>query len=121
MSRYDDIDDARAALIDQRIGQSFEFLGDVIDDPRLLDAIPDGSRLAFRDVALGGFSFRLTADQHPDTRDRWIALVTGRHGAGSEGETESSRKPDASATGKTAALALDALELELREFLTIPA
>lgn len=121
MSQYDDIDDARAELIDQRIGQSFDFLGDLIDDPRLLDAIPDGSRLAFRDVVLGGFLVRLTAYRPPDARDQWTALVTGGRGADSRDQTESAPKPGASATGKTAALALDALESDLRSLLTLPA
>lgn len=131
MNQYDDIDDARAALIDHRIGQSFEFLGDIIADPRLLDAIPDGSRLAFRDVAIGPFRFRLTAYRPPDARDCWHALVTGRHDADSQDESETPPNPPligrsgaaqpVVATGKTATSALDALEAELRALVTIPA
>lgn len=50
MSYSDDIDDAQAALIDRRIGQAFAFVKDVIDNPQLLDEIPDGSELGFADV-----------------------------------------------------------------------
>lgn len=121
MSQHDDIDDAQAALIDKRIGYAFDFIGDVIDDPRLLDAIPDGSRLAFRDVVLGGFSFRLTAYLPPEARDRWSALVTGHCSIGSQDEAEMAPTPSAFTTGKTAVSALDVLEAELRMLMTIPA
>lgn len=132
MSQHDDIDDARAALIDQRIGQLFDFLGDVIDDPLLLDAIPSGSTLAFRDVEIRGFRFRLTAYQAPGARDQWSALVTGytKAGFGNEPETQPvenhtnpppvTRLPGVQ-TGKTAKSAMDALEGELRGLVTIPA
>lgn len=131
MSQHDDIDDARAALIDQRIGQAFDFLADVIEDARLLDVVPDGSRLAFRDVAIGEFRFRLAAYQAPDAGDGWSALVTGCHSASSEDGPKAhlpaatslprATEPVAFATGKTAVLALDALEAELRTLVTIPA
>jgi hypothetical protein len=131
MSQHDDIDDARAALIDQRIGQSFEFLGDVIEDPRLLDAIPDGSRLAFRDVTIRGVRFRLTAYQAPERRDRWGALVTGysraesRNGDSGHSAGDHARFAPAGSLpdiqlGKTARPALDALEAELRALVTTP-
>jgi hypothetical protein len=52
MNGYNEIDTARGAQIDRRLGQSFALARDVIDDPSILDDIPDGSRLTFRDIAL---------------------------------------------------------------------
>jgi hypothetical protein len=49
MSESHEIDDRKAALISKRIGRTFEFLEHVVDDPRILDEIPDKSRLGFPD------------------------------------------------------------------------
>ena len=41
MSDSDDIDDAQATQIDQRLGQAFAFVRDMVDAPAVLDEIPD--------------------------------------------------------------------------------
>ncbi|MBA2598794.1 MAG: hypothetical protein H0V00_19405 [Chloroflexia bacterium] len=132
MNQDDDIDEARAALIDQRIGQTFDFLSDVIDDPKLLEAIPDGSKLAFRDITIRRYQFRLTASRPRDPAERWTARVTGytkpgaRHGTNA-GAVENPMHPPhgiplpEAQTGATAPAALDALEAELRGLVRIPA
>jgi hypothetical protein len=132
MSQHDDMDETRAALIDHRIGQSFEFLGDVIAEPRLLDAIPDGSKLAFRDVTICGDQFRLTAFQAPEAGGHWGALVTGHTQVESQVGTSTCSAKDRVKSApvddlpdiqfrKSAQSALDALEAELRTLITIPA
>jgi hypothetical protein len=74
-----DIDDEQAAVIDQRIGQGFAFLRDVLAAPSIVDEIPSGSTLAYHDVAIGQGEVRLTAFHAPDS-DRWGVRVTGQTG-----------------------------------------
>ena len=68
MIDHDDMTPAQAAQIEKRIGQAFDFVRDVIDDRRTLEEIPNGSRLAFRDIVIQQTRIRLTAyptnDQH---------------------------------------------------------
>jgi hypothetical protein len=105
-----DIDDATAAQIDQRLGQAFDFLRDVIDDPDILENLPDGSQLAFRDEEIDGYHLRLTAACRVNTDREWTARVTGLAEI-----PEASPEPhlhlalDAVGTGETAEAAFDAL------------
>lgn len=77
MTDHDEIDPERAALISKRIGQTFDFVRDVIDDPRTLQVIPSGSQLTFRDVEIDGHLFRLVAYRLPGAKERWAARLTG--------------------------------------------
>jgi hypothetical protein len=79
MSVQRDIDDEQAAVIDQRIGQGFAFLRDVLASPAILDEIPSGSTLAYRDVAMGQGEVRLTAFRAPDSAG-WGVRVSGQSG-----------------------------------------
>ena len=82
MSKLHDVDDAQAAVIDQRIGQGFAFLRDVLAHPALTEQIPTGATLRHRDVALDRepIVVRLTAYQAP-AMATWAALVSGIEGA----------------------------------------
>ena len=122
----DDMTPAQVAQIDKRIAQAFDFMRDVIDDPRTLEEIPDGSRLAFRDVVIQQTRVRLTAYAAKDSPGYWIARVTGPALLAAEGrswrppiETRGmagkwGRPPTSPERGETAAAALDALEAKLR-------
>jgi hypothetical protein len=84
MIDQDDIAPERAALISKRIGQTFNFARDVIDDPRTLEVIPSGSQLTFRDVEIADRRFRLVAYRLPEPEARWAARLTGSAKTGGE-------------------------------------
>ena len=107
------IDPGRAALITKRIGQAFAFARDVVDAPRLLEEIPEGSTLLFRDATFQGELIRLTAHPSPDHPGWWTARVTGPAHFATRGERSS--PPTFPESGPTAKDALDALEERLRE------
>jgi hypothetical protein len=102
----------QAERITREIAQTFEFLGDVIDNPRILGQIPDGSALSFRDVHIEGHAFRLTAYRSPRMR-QWAARVTGMVGDGQSNGLVQTDLPRP-VRGATDAAALDALETRLR-------
>lgn len=60
---------------DRAITQAFAFLRDVIDDPGVIDAIPDGASVAIRECSIGGHRIRLVAAQAPDGGS-WEARAT---------------------------------------------
>ncbi len=72
-----DVDSVPAAQITERIDQTFDFVRDVIDDPQILETIPNGSELVFRDAMDQEHSIRLTAylPKHPGAR--WGARASG--------------------------------------------
>lgn len=76
--RTHDITAEQAAMVDQRLGQAFTFLRDVLDHPGILEEIPDGAMLRHRDVVLpeSGVQVRLTAYQAQGA-PQWSATVTG--------------------------------------------
>ena len=76
-SGFFDVDSVQAARITERIDQFFDFVRDVIDDPQILETIPDGSELAFRNAVGEDQLIRMTAylPKHPGAR--WGARVTG--------------------------------------------
>ena len=78
MTYHDDIDPARAAQITERIDQGFDFVRDVIDDPRILETIPHESMLMFRHVLRHGETMRLTAYLPKNPGASWGARVTGK-------------------------------------------
>lgn len=121
------IDPDRAALITKRMAQAFAFARDVIDAPRLLEDIPDGATLLFRDVEFQGEQVRLTAHSSPDRPGWWTARVTGPAQLATESRrwdppTETrgmggkwSSPPTFPEQGPTPKDALDALEEKLSE------
>lgn len=117
----------RAKLIGKRIAQAFAFARDVIDAPVLLEKIPDGSTLLFRDVMFQGLSLRLTAHPSQNHPGWWTARVTGpaelasaslqwtppigTHGMGGKWGSPPTYPED----GPTPKDALDSLEAKLRD------
>jgi hypothetical protein len=72
-----DIDPEEAAQITERIGQSFNFVRDAIANPRMLEEIPNGSKLRFRDILCDGQGVRLTAYLPNESDAQWDARVSG--------------------------------------------
>lgn len=77
MSSHNAIDDARAAKITERIGETFDFMRDVLDDPSLLQEIPDEAEIELRNVTVGEDEYRIVAYRSGSAPDRWIARTTG--------------------------------------------
>jgi hypothetical protein len=118
MKNSNTFSDAEVTQIDQRIGQSFAFMRDVLDDPSLLDEIPSGSTLAFRDIVLLRDYVRLTVFRPATSTAKWkILMPTPQIAARFVGV---SRAWDAlprqlrKSTWNSADDALDAFESELR-------
>jgi hypothetical protein len=130
MSTRPDIDDAQAELIDQRIGQAFAFLRDVLSNPSLVEKIPSGATLRHRDVALERehVVVRLTAFLAPEM-PAGAATITGATGGPQRwGDitTWHVHRPNGQrmrfeAVGETADGALDALETQLRRAVEVEA
>ena len=110
MNEPDGISDKQAAQIDQRLGQGFAFLRDVVDDPRLLIVVPDGSTLFFRDVEIPGHQIRLVAYRIPDADNRWAARMTGSTKAGDVEPGHALMVPASVECDESAEAALDAFE-----------
>lgn len=108
MNEHKTIDPARAAVINQRIGQTFNFMRDVIDDPRLLTVVPAGSTLFFRDVEIPGLQIRLVAYRVPDTESRWAARMTGSARTGGNEPGHGYMVPASIESDESAEAALDA-------------
>lgn len=122
MTYQDDIDPARAAMITERIDQTFNFVRDAIANPRMLEEIPNGSTLGFRDALIEGQHVRLTAYRPKQSDAQWDARVSGPIVDTSSGHSvEAGRQLPWVATGRfptvagydTAEAALDALEAEI--------
>jgi hypothetical protein len=120
-----DLTPEQVATIDHRLDQTFAFIRDVVDDPVILGEIPSGSRLRFRDVAIGEEMIRLTA--YPDVGPAWswTARVTGPANWAAAGREPVSARPGEAGGmaersvahpehGYTADDALSALEEKLR-------
>ena len=108
--RAHDITPEQAAMIDQRLGQAFAFLRDVLNHPDILEEIPDGATLRHRDVVLpeSGLQVRLTAYRTQGT-PHWSATVTGI----SANAAHKPVLPVMQASGATPEAAFDVLEAEL--------
>jgi hypothetical protein len=78
MNERNAIDDKRAAQITERIGETFDFMRDVLDDPSLLEEIPDESEIELRTVTIGEHPYRIVAYRAESNPQRWIARTTGR-------------------------------------------
>jgi hypothetical protein len=72
------IDDERAARITERIGETFDFMRDVLDDPSILNEIPDEAEIEVRQVTISGQIYRIVAYRAESGPERWIARTTGR-------------------------------------------
>ena len=117
-----DIDPAQAAQITERIGQTFDFVRDAIANPRMLEEIPSGSMLRFRDVLVEDQHVRLTAYLPKQPGAQWNARVSGPVTDGMPGHSleagrrlpwiHGERYPTV-AGYDTAEAALDALEAEI--------
>jgi len=119
MTAQRDIDPAEAAQITERIGQTFDFVRDAIANPRMLEEIPNGSTLGFRDILIEDQHVRLTAYRPKQPDAQWDARVSGPVVDTSPGQSiETGRQLPWVATGRyptvagyeTAEAALDALE-----------
>ena len=77
MNYRDGIDPARAAQITERIDQGFDFVRDVVDNPRILETIPHESMLMFLCISHRERTMRLTAYLPKYPGARWGARVTG--------------------------------------------
>ena len=123
MNTRPDIDEVQAELIDQRIGQTFAFLRDVLANPSLMEKIPSGATLRHRDVALDQEQVvvHLTAYQAP-AMPAWAATITGTTSGPQRWKditTWHNHRPNGQrmrfeAVGETADAALDALETQVR-------
>lgn len=121
----DELTKEQIATIELRLDQAFAFFRDVVDDPAILEEIPGGSTLRFRDVTLGEEMIRLTAYPDAGPTWSWTARVTGPAKWAVEGRKPARVRPDnAEGTweraeahpehGHTAEDALSALEEKLR-------
>jgi hypothetical protein len=108
MNDHDDVDPIQAAQITRRIGQTFDFVRDAIDNPRTLEKIPTGSVLFFREAIIDQTAFHLTAFAAKADAGQRTARVTGPSDVLSTGE-------HAEETGESAEVALDKFEARLRE------
>ncbi len=76
------VDDERAAQISERIGETFDFMRDVLDDPSILEEIPDGAQIELRNVVIGEQVYHIVAFRSENNPDRWVARTTGRANLG---------------------------------------
>lgn len=129
MTEPDDIDDAQAREIDQRIRQAFAFIRDMIGAPTVLEEIPDQATLFFRDITWRGQLLRLTVHPSNEHPGQWLARVSGppevaaasrrwippihTRGKGMGGKWGS--PPTYPESGQTPEAALDALEEKLHD------
>ena len=72
------IDPERAAQITERIGETFAFMRDVLDEPAILEEIPDGAEIEIRQVTISGQVYRIVAYRSESGPERWIARTTGQ-------------------------------------------
>jgi hypothetical protein len=108
-------------LIDERLGQAFAFLRDVLDNPAITAAIPTGSTLRHREIEIEDRRYRLTAYRTPRMR-QWAARLTAGPEPADAGAPDGvefrlpawDERPASPARGETAEAALDVLEGKLR-------
>jgi hypothetical protein len=122
----DELTEEHVATIERRLDQAIAFFRDVLENPALLEEIPDGSTLRFSDAVIEDVAFRLTAYPDAGPNWAWTAKVTGpadkvaigreRADASCLGTKETG---DSTSTqvghGHTAEEALSALEEKLRD------
>jgi hypothetical protein len=114
VNELDGISDEQAAQIDRRLAQGFNFMRDVIDDPRLLTVVPDGSTLFFRDVEIPGRQIRLVAYKVPGSAHTWAARLTGSTRTDTDETGHAIVIPASVESDDSAEAALDAFEELIR-------
>ena len=116
------------ATVAANIGRAFDFLADVHEKPGVLDRLPDGATLAFRELDVYGHVYRLTAARAGGADAEWVATISGYSltagaqmfsrpvvdGRSTMHDLEAIVRTFR-ATGDTAEAALDALAAELKK------
>jgi hypothetical protein len=113
MSDRNAIDDQRAAQITERIGETFDFMRDVLDDPSLLDEIPDEAEIELRNVTVGEHAYRIVAYRSESDPERWIARTT-RHSHPASGHDRQFWVSVRLLSGVSAEAAMNSVESALR-------
>lgn len=66
------------ATVAANIGRAFDFLADAHEAPDVLDRLPDGATLAFRELDVHGHAYRLTAARAKGGAEAdWVATISG--------------------------------------------
>lgn len=127
MSTRHVISPSQAAQIEERIGQTFEFVKDVLETPEILEEIPDGAVLYTRTVDWRGECLHLVAHLAEGEPERWVARVTApahiartsQHWTSPVDEQGKGGKwgspPTFPEQGRSAEAALDALQEKLHD------
>lgn len=64
------------AMIELRIEQGFTFLQDVLENPAIVEVVPEGSEFRFQEVVAGATNFHLVAFRPQNApEDPWVARV----------------------------------------------
>lgn len=82
MSDSNAINRERTAQITERIGETFDFARDVINDPTILDEIPDGAEIGLRNITIREQIYHVVAYHAESEPERWVARTTGRTNLG---------------------------------------
>lgn len=82
MNRRNTFDPERIAQINERIRETFDFARDVIDDPTILDDMPDVADIDLRNVTVDSHTYHIVAYRSKSDPDRWVARTTGRTNVG---------------------------------------
>jgi hypothetical protein len=77
MSDATEFNAEQAAQITERIGETFDFVRDVLNDPTILEDIPDGANLDLRNVTIQDHIYHIVAYPAAGGTNRWIARTTG--------------------------------------------
>ena len=78
MSRHRHLEPEQIAQINERIRETFDFARDVIDDPTILEAIPDGAEIDTPHVIIDTHVYHIVAFRSDRDPDIWVARTTGR-------------------------------------------
>lgn len=113
------------AMIEERIEQGFTFLQDVLENPAIIEVVPEGSEFRPQAEVAGATTFHLVAFRPQNAReDPWVARVIKPAEYASEHRSVAWPEDVAGAggnlvtrpeVGDTAETALDALAAKLRK------
>ena len=113
MSRQRHLDPEQIAKINERIRETFDFARDVIDDPTILEEIPDGAELDTRHVIIDPHVYHIVAFRSDRDPDIWVARTTGRSN-GDESAAASSSMLIRHESDISAKAAMDSVESALQ-------
>ncbi|MGH8010683.1 MAG: hypothetical protein ACREQ3_27130 [Candidatus Binatia bacterium] len=82
MSDSNGIGREKSAQITERIGETFDFARDVLNDPTILEEIPDGAEIGLRNVTIQEQIYHIVAYRPEGESNRWVARTTGRTNPG---------------------------------------